>query len=383
MTEWYHHLVWRFVSLTICPPLVKNYNIKYNFRDKEPQAPFLFLANHSHKDDPYMAGKVMQHPINYMANVEGVNKIKAFFGKGLGVFGKKKGLPDASALKKTFSLIRSGHVVGIFPEGDRSWDGEMIGVPENIPALIKKLNVPLRVAHLRGNYLSFPRWAIFPRKGRIEIDYHTIMPDDYSHLTNQELHKLLSDLLYQNDVKDVSLQDIEFKGSNLTAGIERFLWHCPKCHSLDSISGTGTTFSCSSCHSSWETDGNQRIVSGPETGFVDLKDWNDWQASSVNDIFKSSGDLVTEAKNIRASIFENDNEQEYARGDLLLFKEQVVFSPFDDSEPLTIKLKEITYYIDNFNKSFLLGNKNKRYKFYFNGQNALKWIQFLQVKGGG
>ena len=141
MATWYQNTVWRILKTLLFKKLRNKYNMSAIFHDEEPSPPFILMANHSHIRDPQMIGAYMKNTINYMANVEGVSGFQRFIAKLVGAYGKQKGAPDIKALKMTIDLLKDGHVVGIFPEGDRSWDGETAAFIPGSAVLAKKYKI--------------------------------------------------------------------------------------------------------------------------------------------------------------------------------------------------------------------------------------------------
>jgi len=381
MTNWYHYFTWKTAAITFCRYLTIKYNAFYKFIDSEPEPPFFMFANHAHKHDPFLIGGHIQHPLNYMANVEAVSPFKAFWGHLIGVYGKKKGLPDYRAVKTTVSLIRANHAIGIFPEGDRSWDGRNTPVMPNAVDLLKKLRCPLRIVHLAGNYLSWPRWADFPRHGKIILTYRTIQADKIHEMSASELTNTINQILSQNDFSDPELNKIEYSGKNTAHGIARVLWLCPKCKNQDCLAGNLDIISCSVCGESWNIDANCRIAGG-YGGFPNLQQWMDFQKNEAAEGIKTipTGQHITKTKNISFSILDPRSDNQTEKGSLFLFSTHLEFRPLNNTSPvITVPLSEIKYYIDNFNHSFIFGNEKTRYKVFFYGQSALKFITMLDA----
>ncbi len=377
MATWYQHLVWLFLQGTYGKRLKRFYHIRVSGDLDEPGPPFIFLSNHAHKTDPFLLGAVIGYPVNYMANVEAVSFMKRLGGAMVGVYAKKKGQNDLAAVRATFDLIRHGHAVGIFAEGDRCWDGETEPIVKALPALIQKLRVPVRLARMKGNYLSWPRWAEFPRQGEIHIHFSTLRQAEYRSMAREELAARINTALYRNEVKDPELQCVSFQGTNLAEGVQYLIWICPNCNSHDSIYGRGDRMVCNVCGCGWTLDGNLRIT--PEAkGCVDLKGLFDWQNSEIASMIKGPEDIpltVSEDVYIRRSSF--GGMEEGCTGSLLLFPRNIEIVP-DKGDRLILPVHEITSYVDNFNRYFQFYHKGDRYRIRFMGKNACKWIFFLR-----
>lgn len=86
----------------------------------------IVVANHRSLMDPPLLGCVLKRPIRFMAKVELfkcsafawlLRRLKAFPVNRLGV--------DRAAIKEAIATVESGQLLGIFPEGSRSKDGQL------------------------------------------------------------------------------------------------------------------------------------------------------------------------------------------------------------------------------------------------------------------
>lgn len=381
MARWYQDVMWTLVRNTKVRRLVREYNIEAVHHDEEPKPPFILMANHSHEEDPYMIGGHMKHTVNYMANIDGVSNFQRKLADLVGAYGKKKGAPDFKAIKHTIELLKSGNVVGIFPEGDRSWDGETAAFIPGSVALAKKYKVPIRLARMVGNYLSKPRWADSPRKGRLIIDFYTISVEEIQASTVSEIEERVWSVLHHDDIKSPLNKGVVFSGENLASGIQRILWLCPQCGEQDSLSGQSDDIVCSCCGSRWRLDGSLKISPNDKQG-ADLKDWIIWQKGEMEKIIEDKSDsLLTGAKDIFLSEVVNRQLVNPGRGDLKLYGDRVEFIG-DQGEKTVFEVNKLEHYIDNFNKVFEFDYNQKRFRIIFDGKNASKWIFFLDCLKG-
>jgi 1-acyl-sn-glycerol-3-phosphate acyltransferase len=387
MARWYQDLVWFVGRIFYVPSLKSFYSPEKIEYQPEPDPPFVLLANHAHRTDPFIIGMFMKKTVNYMANIEGVDPLRRALSDFVGAFPKVKGVQDMSALRQTFDLIKTGNVVGIFPEGDRSWDGETDGFQDGIAALVKKLKVPLRIVKLTGNYLSLPRWTTVKRRGKIFCEFSTLLPEEFLGIDNETLTARLQEMMYRNDLKDERLKDVEFTCEEPASGVHFLLWLCPKCGSRDTLTGEGDRIICSECDSRWNLDAKLRVSPEiPDVG-IDLKDWSDWQRRRIKgfcaDALRSDEPLIS-VPGIEMGKVEAEGLDSYGEGDLLLFGDRVEFRSAHGgiSSPVardwTVRVEDLFSYVDNFNESFQFAVGRERYKVFFRGRNAAKWIFFLR-----
>lgn len=112
----------------ICTAILKPfYRIKVigieNFPKEEG---VLLCTNHIDNLDPPVVGLTAPRPVHFMAKEElfQLPVLKSVL-PNVNAFPVKRGLSDRQAIRKALELLRSGQVVGMFPEGTRSKTGEL------------------------------------------------------------------------------------------------------------------------------------------------------------------------------------------------------------------------------------------------------------------
>ncbi len=78
---------------------------------------------------------------------------------------------DPQVVRVALRLLRQGKVVGIYVEGERSWDGAMQPLRRGAVRLILKAGVPVIPCRLTGTYQVWPRWSRKPRRGRVSVRF--------------------------------------------------------------------------------------------------------------------------------------------------------------------------------------------------------------------
>jgi 1-acyl-sn-glycerol-3-phosphate acyltransferase len=66
-------------------------------------------------------------------------------------------------------ILRNGKSLLIFPEGGRSYDGEMIEFKKGVGILSLELNVPAIPTYIKGTFDALPRGAVRPRFKEIRV----------------------------------------------------------------------------------------------------------------------------------------------------------------------------------------------------------------------
>lgn len=424
-TTWYQRLMWTLIKLLRRRTWQKQYNIQITHHAALPPAPFVLVGNHAHRQDPYFVGTLMAptfsgQVIHYMANIDGVSKIQQKLANLVAAYGKKKGVPDFDAVKTTLTLVRNGSNVGIFPEGDRTWDGETATIHPSTAALLRKLRIPIVVAHFRGHYLSWPRWADHPARGVLRIDLSVIPEEHVRGISVTELQQRLQRELYQNDVKDEELQSVTFTATRRAAGIHRVLWYCPVCNAhntLHAAADNEEVIHCTACDTRWTLSGNLRVTPAVQTTSAqlqDLKDWMDWQRGTVTEELiaylqswkedggaeTTHGDSPTRPYTATPRVtlqnrYDQNGETTHTligTGTLTLYGDTLQLIASDDSTDSSLgggvpagevlfsaNVRDISGFIDNFNSYGEFTHGNQRVRIEIDRGSYFKWIQLVDI----
>lgn len=86
----------------------------------------IVASNHIHLADPVFLYYTQKRQIRFMAKAELFdNPVTRALCKGYDAFPVRRGAHDTGALDKAAEILREGDVLGIFPEGTRSKDGNL------------------------------------------------------------------------------------------------------------------------------------------------------------------------------------------------------------------------------------------------------------------
>jgi len=86
-------------------------------------------------------------------------RFMAWFAPRVGAVPTRRYQIDPQAVRVALRLIRKGEGVGVFPEGERSWDGELQPLRSGTIRLLLKAGVPVIPCGMVGTYEVFPRWG--------------------------------------------------------------------------------------------------------------------------------------------------------------------------------------------------------------------------------
>lgn len=119
--------LYSFAKTVVYNVLKPIYRFEVIGADKFPkEGGILLCSNHIDNLDPPVVGINAPRPVNFMAKEELFNVpiLKSIL-PGVRAFPVKRGMSDRDALRRALKLLKDGEVVGLFPEGTRSKDGEL------------------------------------------------------------------------------------------------------------------------------------------------------------------------------------------------------------------------------------------------------------------
>jgi len=138
-----------------------------------PSGPLIVTPNHQTYADPPLVSIPIRRRVYYMAwnrlfDVPGL----AWLIRRLRAFPVEIEASGARATREAVRLLQAGHVLMIFPEGERSRDGAIGRFKPGAFRLAASLGVPVLPVTIRGGHESWPPGRLLPRAGRVTITYH-------------------------------------------------------------------------------------------------------------------------------------------------------------------------------------------------------------------
>lgn len=238
------------------------YNLKLSDDSgRLPTGPFVLLANHCNNFDGLLLQCLLLRPISFVVT-DTVFKTKALGAllTWAGYIRKRKFSSDAVAVRQIVRTAQSGGIIGIFPEGMRSWDGHTMPVSPATFKLIRMLKIPVVTARIMGSYLSGPRWANTRRRGRVEIKLTTLISSqEIRSLGLREITDRVNAALAHDEASWEAQKKIPFRGKALAEGFERLLYLCPECGQIGTIATRGSHIHCLACGAEYMLDVYGRI----------------------------------------------------------------------------------------------------------------------------
>ena len=129
-----------------------------------PQSGGLIIAsNHVSYLDPVVLAASLNRKIYFIAKKEVFkNTFVSFIFKNLNAISVDRGNADILAFKKAINILREEKVLGIFPEGTRSSNGELQELKLGAIKIAMKTGVPILPVGIIGTHKIYPRGIKFP-----------------------------------------------------------------------------------------------------------------------------------------------------------------------------------------------------------------------------
>jgi 1-acyl-sn-glycerol-3-phosphate acyltransferase len=137
--------------------------------------PVLITPNHQTYADPPLVSIPVQRPVYYMA-WDRLFAVPLFgwFIRRLRAFPVDIEGSDQRATREAVRLLRAGHALMIFPEGERTSTGEVGRFKLGAFRLAVSVGAPVLPVTITGGHAAWPPGRVLPRRGRITITYHPL-----------------------------------------------------------------------------------------------------------------------------------------------------------------------------------------------------------------
>lgn len=196
---WLGHTGSRIFARTVCSMRVQN---REGLMGHE--GGLIIAANHVSFLDPPLVGSAFREPLYYFARKTLFDHpIANFIFTRVNAIPVNQERPELSALKRIIELLKQEEKVLIFPEGERSWDGElnMEGQP-GIGMIVSKAKVPVLPVRLFGPEKALPRGSKKIRRHPVTlvvgepIDFTPVLED--GSLSTKEKYQVIADRIMQS-----------------------------------------------------------------------------------------------------------------------------------------------------------------------------------------
>lgn len=234
--------------------------------------PFIVVGNHTTNLDPFFANTFVPYPIHWVASDGNLRTpiLRFLLIKLVGSIPKSKAIPDIETVNWIVEFIRRRKgVVGFYPEGQATWNGQTLPALSGTAKLLKLLKAPVVCARSKGTYMSKPRWAYSLHRGQAAIEFSQLFsPQDLKTLSVAAIRERLNAAMSHDDTEWARRLGIHFDSPRRAECLELGLYACPSCGGLQTLKSSGETLRCVNCGftAAYGSDGGFSLVAAGATG---------------------------------------------------------------------------------------------------------------------
>lgn len=249
---------------------------------KRLKPPYVVVPTHHGVLDPFMVGSIVPSPVYWVTGDGSMRSTVMRMLLGLvGSIPKSKAIPDLETIGWIVEVIRKrGGVVGLFAEGQASWDGHTQALIPSTAKLLKLLKVPVVVAVLKGSFYSQPRWAWNHRRGNMEIEFKQVL--DSAQLKSSTPERILEVLEEAMDYDEETWRaehPARHGGTGRARHLELSLFMCPVCGQAGSMRSIVNRLYCRACGHVVRLSRTYAFtpVGSSRPRFASIREWDQWQ----------------------------------------------------------------------------------------------------------
>ncbi len=350
-------------------------------------APFMVLGNHVNNWDPVVLGALSRRPISFVAS-------DAFFRGGfmeklfnrLGVIPKTKFRSDLDTVKRIFQIRDRGGIIGIYPEGRRTYNGATMPVLESTAKLIKTVKIPVLISLTRGGYLYAPRWGRGRRRGPKVVEIKEgVSREEIKSLSVEDLIIRLEQLLFNDDYANQLAEPQRYRSGKPAEYLETILTLCPECGSVGKFVSRKDRLTCGGCgRETTLADSGLFTVPGVFGGFRHPGEWDRWQTEEYRRRYEAlkDGDVLFSDPGTLLFRFDGKNFIPVYNGTAEL-RNGAVYLDTGESDPLVFPFETIDGANIQSSGDFEFYGGDDLFRLVFPSPriSAYKWLTILRIAG--
>jgi len=328
-----HDFVYRLAWVLVHRPLARRYNFEYEEIDAG-YSPYIVISNHLTNMDPLLIGLSFKKSMYYVASdhilrIGFKSKLLNFL---VSPIARAKTMNETQTVISIFRRLKENCNICIFAEGTTSFDGETGGVQRSIGKLVKRAGVALVTYRFTGSYFTYPRWARFIHRGKMQGRLaHIYSPEKIASMTEGEIYEAIIKDIYVNAYAEQEKNPVEFCGKKPAEYLETILYCCPKCGKFSTLKSRDDMLFCKCGFQArynetgcFETPGKKE-----PPPFASILDWAKWQRQELKTFAEKMNSLDGSTE-----IFADEDQRLFqikrashntliAKGKLVLFKDRL------------------------------------------------------------
>jgi len=395
-----HDFIYRALWILSRHFIARKFNFKYKIIENL-QSPYIVISNHVTNVDPILIGFSFGRCMYYVATDQLLrmglkSRLLMYF---FSPIVRAKTAQETQTVITIFRRLKDKCNICIFPEGMTSFNGEPYEIQPSISKLVKRAGVTLVTYRFTGGYFTYPRWARFIRKGKMEGNPVQIYsPEKIASMTEEEIYKAIIKDINVSAYGEQEKNPVVYRGKNRAEYLETVLYCCPKCRQFGTLTSCADILSCVCGFqvrfnelNYFEIPNSKDTPSPPPPPpLKTITDWCNWQRKEVErlagtangmdenvPIFTDTGQKLFEVQNYTKSTL-------VAEGKLCLYKNRLSLItcenriseksfdfPFETIIEMSCFAMMRILFSTNKNKVFEIHSKHPR--------SALKYADFLKI----
>ncbi len=385
-------IVYNLARLIVLIPFFIIFKVKISWsRDyRKIRGPYVVFGQHQLAWDPVLITLGGKHAPHWVATDAIFRK------KGLGWIMRNlcacipttKNMSDMETIKLIRMFAALGGRIGIFPEGQQTWDGRGLPPVPGTAKLLRFLKLPVVFVYSEGAYLSKARWNWGHNRRPIYLRYEVgITGEEIASMKLSEIEYRLNRFLDYDEYAVQKEKMVPLSGEKRAENMELTLFTCPQCEKMGTLASEGNRLGCTSCGFHVDVDRYGFFDWGEGKKYFEyMYHWNEWQQKHLRDMAfealeeKSAKPLLEDSDVWLRTGHRRRPLARVANGSTRFYTDRIEFIPAE-GEPITFILSGITG-LNVFKQHFLeFHYKQKLYRLDFEGKSTsgYKWMCLFYI----
>ena len=199
---------------------------------------------------------------------------------------RKKGDSGFGTVREILRRVKQGHSIGLFAEGDCSWNGLTGPIPPATGKMVRSSGATLVTYRLEGGYFTSPRWGRGIRRGKMRGHVVGVYPpQELRKMKGPEITALIARDLSENAWERQKAEPIRYHTRRRAERLERALFLCPGCRRIGTLQSDDDTIRCTHCGKKIRM--REDYTFEPGSDFPTVAEWDQWQHEALR-----TGDFV-------------------------------------------------------------------------------------------
>lgn len=162
--DWFLRPWYRFNHAFIFASGTLGFSFRFEgVRHMPRRGPVLVVANHQCFLDSVLVGLAVTRTLHYLARKSLFdNPVLGAFLPTVNVHPVDNAGAATGGIRAVLEVLKAGHPVLLFPEGERTWTGKMQPLKAGVHLLAKRAPAPILPVGIAGGFEAFPRTAKLP-----------------------------------------------------------------------------------------------------------------------------------------------------------------------------------------------------------------------------